>query len=467
MHTKENNLLIVYIIIDLCLLNLSMLTAYYFNLGGIQLLREYDLQFYMLQANLAWTVTYFIFTKNNLYLRDDFRHRVFRMIRGIMMFGVILMILTFIFTKSHVARQYMLSYITVFFILELIFYWLLYSYMNYRRSQGWYNKRVLLIGYDETANLFRKMIESTPILGYKFIGYVKHDAFDIHEISEKDRFCILGDTSQLEQIIKDNDIHAVFSVFSFFRDKVNIDEQLIICNQMGVRLYLIAENQWWMRKSRAGDYIGQFYILSPQHIPLDEVINRILKRSFDVVFALFVLLCFGWNLLPLIICIIKLTSKGPAFFVQERTGLNNLPFRCYKFRSMYENEESNQKQATKDDSRITPFGRFMRRWNIDELPQFFNVLCGHMSIVGPRPHMLSHTEQYSALIKHYKIRHYVKPGVTGWAQVNGWRGETDETWKMEKRIKCDMDYIENWSFFWDIKIIWLTVFGKKSRENAG
>jgi Undecaprenyl-phosphate glucose phosphotransferase len=339
--------------------------------------------------------------------------------------------------------------------------------MNYRRSQGWYSKRVLLIGYDETANMFRKMIESTPILGYKFIGYVTHDACNKSEIPKKDRSHVLGNTSQLEQIVKENDIHAVFSVFSFLKDAANIDEQLIVCNQTGARMYLIAENQWWMRKSRAGDYIGQFYILNPQHIPLDDVTNRILKRGFDIFFSLLVILCFGWNLLPLIVCIIKLTSKGPVFFVQERTGLSNAPFRCYKFRSMYVNEEADAKQATKNDSRITPFGRFMRKWNIDEYPQFFNVLFGRMSIVGPRPHMLSQTEQYSALIKYYKVRHYVKPGITGWAQVIGWRGETDETWKMEKRVKCDMDYIENWTFFWDIKIIWLTVFGGKARENAG
>ena len=467
MNAKENSLLFVYIVIDLFLLNVSMLIAYYFNLGGIQWLPEYDLQFYMLQANLAWIITYFIFTKNNIYLRDDFRHRVFRMVRNIIMFGIILMILTFIFTKDHVARQYMLAYTLVFFTFELGFYWLIYSYLNYRRSQGWYNKRVLVIGYDETANLFRKMIESTPILGYKFVGYVKPDACSINKISKENRSFLLGNTSQLEQIIKENDIHAVFSVFSFFKEEANIEEQLIVCNQMGVRMYLIGENQWWMRKSRAGDYIGPFYILNPQHIPLDELINRILKRSFDILFSLSIILCFGWNLLPMIIGIIKLTSKGPVFFVQERTGLNNIPFRCYKFRSMYLNDESDKKQATMNDVRITPFGRFMRKWDIDEFPQFFNVLRGQMSVVGPRPHMLSHTEQYSALIKYYKVRHYVKPGVTGWAQVNGWRGETDETWKMEKRVKCDMDYIENWTFFWDIKIIWLTVFGKKARANAG
>jgi len=470
MNTKENHLLFIYIVIDLCLLNLAMLIAYSLNLGGIQYLRiheHYDLRFYIFQANAAWIIIYFTFAKNNLYLRDAFRHRVLRIVRRIGLFTMALIVLTFIFIKDDVARQYMFFYTAIFLVLELTFYWLLYNYLNYRRSQGWYSKRVLLVGYDKTSNLFRKIIESTPMLGYQFIGYVKYDTHDVHEIPKEDHSYILGNASQLEKIIQENNIQVVFSILSFFRDKSNVDEQLIVCNQTGARMYLVTENQRWMRRSRDVDSIEHFYILNPQYIPLDDVPSRILKRTFDLFFSLSVILCFGWNLLPFIICMIKLTSKGPVFFVQERTGLSNIPFRCYKFRSMCINEESDKKQAEKNDSRITAFGRFMRRWNLDELPQFFNVLRGQMSVVGPRPHMLSHTEQYSVLIKYYKARHYVKPGITGWAQVNGLRGETDETWKMEKRVKYDMDYIDNWSFFWDMKIIWLTLFGKDTWKNAG
>ena len=131
------------------------------------------------------------------------------------------------------------------------------------------------------------------------------------------------------------------------------------------------------------------------------------------------------------------------------------------------NSESDSQQAQKNDSRITSIGDFLRKTNIDEMPQFINVLLGNMSVVGPRPHMLKHTDQYSQLIQHYKVRHFVKPGITGWAQVNGYRGITDELWKMEKRVEYDMDYLENWTFFWDIKIIFMTVFGNKAFKNAG
>ena len=169
---------------------------------------------------------------------------------------------------------------------------------------------------------------------------------------------------------------------------------------------------------------------------------------------------------PIIALIIKLDSKGPVFFKQKRTGIDNNMFSCLKFRTMQVNTNADNMQAVANDSRISRVGAILRKYNMDELPQFINVLLGQMSVVGPRPHMLMHTDQYSALINYYKVRHYVKPGVTGWAQVNGFRGLTDELWKMEKRVDYDMDYLKNWSFSWDIKIIYLTVFGKDTFKNA-
>ena len=178
-----------------------------------------------------------------------------------------------------------------------------------------------------------------------------------------------------------------------------------------------------------------------------------------------IILLFSWSF-PIIALLIKLSSRGPVFFIQKRTGINNKPFNLIKFRSMEVNDLADIQQASIDDPRTTHIGRFLRRTNIDELPQFFNVLLGNMSVIGPRPHMLKHTEEYSHLIDHFLFRQYVKPGVSGWAQVNGFRGETDELWKMEKRFEYDVEYIENWSFWWDIQIIWYTLFDLKSLENG-
>ena len=172
-------------------------------------------------------------------------------------------------------------------------------------------------------------------------------------------------------------------------------------------------------------------------------------------------------LYPLIAVLIKLNSKGPVLFKQVRSGKNNKDFKCWKFRTMCLNEDSDNKQASKKDSRVTSIGSFLRKTSIDEMPQFFNVLFGYMSIVGPRPHMLKHTEIYSNSVNNYMFRHFVKPGITGLAQVKGLRGETKDSLAMEHRIKLDMLYIENWSFILDLKIIALTIINSfKKDENA-
>jgi putative colanic acid biosynthesis UDP-glucose lipid carrier transferase len=178
------------------------------------------------------------------------------------------------------------------------------------------------------------------------------------------------------------------------------------------------------------------------------------------------LFILSW-LIPLLALLVKLESRGPVFFVQHRTGRNNETFRCLKFRSMYVNNDANSKQATRNDRRFTKIGRILRKTNLDEMPQFFNVFMGDMSIVGPRPHMLKHTEEYSAIIQKYMIRHFLKPGITGWAQVNGYRGEITDELHLRKRIEHDIWYMENWSVYLDLRIIFLTVFNTiKGDKNA-
>ena len=189
--------------------------------------------------------------------------------------------------------------------------------------------------------------------------------------------------------------------------------------------------------------------------PLEDPLNRLFKRLADILLSA-IFLAPTVLLLPFIAVIIKRQSPGPIFFRQRRTGLDGREFWCWKFRSMHVNTDADRLQATKDDPRKFPFGDFMRKTNIDELPQFWNVLRGDMSIVGPRPHMLAHTEQYDRLIDKYMVRHFVKPGITGWAQVTGFRGETRELWQMEGRVERDIWYIQHWSFWLDLRIIWLT-----------
>jgi exopolysaccharide biosynthesis polyprenyl glycosylphosphotransferase len=202
--------------------------------------------------------------------------------------------------------------------------------------------------------------------------------------------------------------------------------------------------------------MGKFAVLSNRYEPLEEIENRIKKRVFDIIFSsLVIVFVMSW-LFPIIGLIIKLQSPGPVLFKQLRSGKDNRPFLCYKFRSMRLNNE-NHKQATIDDDRITKIGRFLRRTSLDELPQFLNVLLGDMSTIGPRPHILTMTNEYSQIINQYMVRHLLKSGITGWAQVNGFRGETKDPELMRKRVEYDIWYLENWSMGLDLKIVFMTI----------
>lgn len=208
-------------------------------------------------------------------------------------------------------------------------------------------------------------------------------------------------------------------------------------------------------------------VFSYRHEPLEKTYNLLLKRTFDIIVSFTVILCVLSWMIPLIGILIKLDSPGPVFFRQKRSGYNNREFNCLKFRSMRINGDADKAQATKNDKRISRIGRFLRRTNLDEFPQFINVLLGNMSVVGPRPHMLAHTEYYSKEIDKYMVRHFALPGITGYAQIMGARGETKRIEDMQKRVEYDIWYLENWSFFLDMKIILLTALATfKGDKNA-
>jgi putative colanic acid biosynthesis UDP-glucose lipid carrier transferase len=216
------------------------------------------------------------------------------------------------------------------------------------------------------------------------------------------------------------------------------------------------------------DFSDHIPIISLRREPLDDIANRIKKRLFDVVFSIFVIVFILSWLIPIIAILIKLDSKGPVFFIQNRLGRDLNKIRVFKFRTMRTTEADNQyKQATKDDPRITKLGRILRKTSLDELPQFFNVLLGNMSVVGPRPHPLKMNDDYKKIIDKYMIRHFLKPGITGWAQINGFRGETKDLKDIKGRIEHDIWYMENWTPYLDVKIIFLTVYNViKGEENA-
>jgi putative colanic acid biosynthesis UDP-glucose lipid carrier transferase len=206
------------------------------------------------------------------------------------------------------------------------------------------------------------------------------------------------------------------------------------------------------------EYYNYIPVISLRNILLDDTLNKVIKRVFDIVFSLIIIAgVLSW-LTPILAIFIKLESKGPLFFIQKRNGLNYKEFICYKFRSMELNDEAHLNQVSKNDIRITRVGRFIRKTSIDELPQFFNVLLDEMSVVGPRPHMVSHTQMYALTVDKFMVRHFIKPGITGLAQTKGFRGEVETDQDIINRVKYDIFYMENWSILLDIKIIFLTIY---------
>jgi putative colanic acid biosynthesis UDP-glucose lipid carrier transferase len=225
-----------------------------------------------------------------------------------------------------------------------------------------------------------------------------------------------------------------------------------------IRFKFVPDFRMFVNRNIHVDIVESIPILSFRSEPLEDIVASTKKRVFDVLFSLFIITFLLSWLVPLLAILIKINSPGPVFFVQLRSGKDNKQFRCFKFRTLKVNRDADAKQVTRDDDRFTKLGKFLRKTSLDELPQFFNVLLGDMSVVGPRPHMLKHTEDYSRLLNEYMIRHFVKPGVTGWAQVNGFRGEIKEQEQLRKRIEYDIWYLENWSLWLDFRIIFLTVY---------
>ena len=315
------------------------------------------------------------------------------------------------------------------------------------RQSGYNTRTVTLVGEDEELLRLYYKLKSNPTYGYR----VSHIYGDIEGLtpngSIRDFEALL---SRPEDLTLDDEVYLCVS-----RNERRLIEQTVrLCDHRMAKFYYLPPVEEKLNLQPI--LIDDIGVMTTYTSPLEEPLNRLLKRLFDIVFSILCLIPTAL-LLPFIVLMIKRQSPGPVFFRQLRTGIDGREFYCYKFRSMHVNNDADRLQATKDDPRKFPFGDFIRKTNIDELPQFFNVLLGDMSIVGPRPHMLAHTEQYDKLIDRYMVRHFVKPGITGWAQVTGFRGETRELWQMEGRVERDIWYIQHWSFWLDLRIIWMTV----------
>ena len=334
------------------------------------------------------------------------------------------------------------------------------SILKYYRSKGYNSRTAVFVGNDPAIKEMYALMTEDPAAGYHVAGYYADK--DIENAPEglvrRGTMQELNDlmTSSLNNTINGSpiDIEELFCCVSH-KDSDEIIKIMQFCDKNVIHFYYLPRQFGEYKLHLDSQKFMGKTVYSNRQEPLTRLTNRAIKRAFDISVSGMVCICM-LPFIPIIALCIKLQSPGPIFFKQARTGLNGNTFYCLKFRSMHVNKDADKVQATKNDPRKFAFGNFMRKTNIDEFPQFLNVLRGDMSLVGPRPHMLHHTEIYGSIIDKYMVRHFSKPGITGWAQVTGYRGETKELWQMEERVRRDIWYIENWSFWLDIRIMLLT-----------
>ncbi|WP_114782246.1 undecaprenyl-phosphate glucose phosphotransferase [Botryobacter ruber] len=360
-------------------------------------------------------------------------------------------------------REVMAAFVVGFPILGVSVNYLILKAVNQVKNIPNETKYALVAGVGNPARYVEKEFYSNPAAGYRIKGFINCKKNE-QCLVEQER--VVGNLDSMRQFLKDNPVDEIVIALPVKTSK-KVRNIIEAADYHGIRVKYIPDYQGLLGKHYKPVRVGQLDAVDVRHLPLDEKFSFYLKNAFDKVFALAALTMLAPVFLVLAI-LIKLESPGPAFYCPTRIGKGGKPFKVYKFRSMRQNDAATggTLSTQKDDARITGTGKFIRKYSIDELPQFINVLLGDMSVVGPRPHRSFLNQQFQESEDKYMIRHYFKPGITGWAQVNGWRGPTDTKEQRNQRTVHDLWYVENWSLLLDIKIIYLTVFGKKVHNNA-
>jgi len=366
---------------------------------------------------------------------------------------IICMLFYLFFSREmRISRLFIILSMIIFGIGLLGNRFLYLGIKKYFKNSHYLVKKVIILGYNDTAKKLAKYFEEDGI-NTQLIGFIE-DNKNVHELSH---YPIITDVSRALQVAKEFDVSEIFSTITPEQNK-DIYELMYQSEKECIRFKIVPNLSVFITRDVHIEYFGELPILSLRSEPLDDVGNRIKKRFLDIVISFLVIVFILSWLVPILGLLILLESRGPVFFAQLRTGKNKKPFYCYKFRSMKKNKDADMKQATQNDSRVTKIGKFIRRTSLDEFPQFLNVFRGEMSLVGPRPHMLKHTTDYSKLVDEYMVRQFLKPGITGWAQVNGYRGEITNPEQIKMRVNKDLWYLENWSLWLDIQILFLTVY---------
>lgn len=462
MNTKfVNNLKLLLIILDAILINGIFIFFIYFFRPDILHKTNVEFLYLFIVLNFAWitsTLVCSVYDEKYIISITSFLNCSVRSwVSSLLIFSVIIV---YLFNTT-------LAFMSVIVFLLLIYLSLLTNRLitgycsKFYRTQYYNSNKVLIVGYNNLSIKLAEQLQADDI-NKNIIGFCEEE----NNVFELSKYPILGNVQNAIEICEKYKATEIYSTI-MPEHNINIAKLILMAELNCIRFKLVPNLAMYMNMHTEVQHLEEIPIIAQFKEPLQSLNNRISKRTFDIIFSVLVIIFINSWLILLIATLIWIESKSAAIFSQLRTGMNNIPFRILKFTSMRKNKDSNSVQAVKNDKRVTKVGKFLRRTSLDEFPQFFNVLKGDMSIVGPRPHMLKHTDEYSKIIEQYMVRQFLKPGITGWAQVNGHRGETKNIHQMQKRIEYDIWYVENWSLRLDIKVIFLTVINAvKGEKNA-
>ncbi|MDF2923213.1 MAG: UDP-phosphate glucose phosphotransferase [Paenibacillaceae bacterium] len=393
--------------------------------------------------------------------RKRFSFEVFKIVQTQAISMLILLSILFVYKEIHISREFLIIFLGLNIVCLIIYRYIVKISLKKVREKGYNKQFVLIIGAGRLGKEFYNNLRNYPELGFEVAGFLD-DYQAEHTESEQIYKPILGNTNELESIIDSILIDEVIIALPL-NAHAKYGKIISICEKAGVRVMIIPDYYEYLPSRPYFDNFAGMPLINVRNIPLDDLGNRILKRGFDILFSLAAIL-ITLPVMLLVAVIIKVTSPGPIIFMQERVGLNRRTFHMYKFRTMKVMPEgvSDTQWTVPNDPRRTAFGELLRKTSIDELPQFFNVLLGHMSVVGPRPERPFFVEQFREDIPKYMVKHHIRPGITGLAQSKGLRGDTS----IKDRVQEDIFYIENWTLLFDIKIILRTIINGFVNNNA-
>lgn len=451
-HRYSQYFPVLFLVADLVCLNLSIYSASWIRFDSFNLDSSYvTLQLFL---NIVWLLVFFGSKIQEINRNSRLLDHLNKVLTGLVINLSVVFALWFAIQPLDYSRKFLFVTYLIFTIAILFWRSVWHYFIRYYRVKGYNLRNVVIIGKGDLSDSLMTYFKETPELGYQVKGILD------------DKVEADGEISNLEDFAESENADIIFCCLpNLSEDRVK--EIIDFAENNLIKVNLISQFSRLSSYNLSIEQFGSIPIINVNSIPLDSILNRFVKRVFDIIFSSLVFIFILSWLIPIIGLLIKLESKGPIFFKQHRHGKDNKHFLCWKFRTMTFEKNATFKQAQKNDSRITKVGNILRKTSIDELPQFINVFLGDMSVVGPRPHPIKLNEEFQPQIDRFWQRHAVKPGITGLAQAKGFRGETAELSDMSGRVKLDRFYVKNWSLVLDFKIIILTIISIiRSNQNA-